>query len=100
MPCLSIVKTDPSITVVGGDLACITLRGLYGVLAPKLCVRGLWACHLRLGPILHWGLISWCHIARISWFLEAVMLAGLAFQKLTLVILPFFSFRPLCENSL
>ena len=28
------------------------------------------------------------------------MLAGLAFQKLALVILPFFSFGPLCENSL
>src|SRR6185503_3252341 len=100
MPCLSVVETDPSITVVGGDLACIALWGLYGVLAPKLCVRGLWACHLRLGPILHWGLIFWCHIAGIPWFLEAVMLEGLAFQKLALVIPHFFSFGPLCENSL
>src|SRR6185295_14296731 len=100
MPCLSAFETDPSITVVGGDLACIALRGLYGVLAPKLCVRGLWACHLRLGPILHWGLISWCHIVGIPWFLEAVMLAGLAFQELGLVILRFFRFGPFCENVL
>jgi hypothetical protein len=28
------------------------------------------------------------------------MLVGLAFQKLALVILSFFSFGPLCENSL
>ena len=87
MPCLTAVETGPSIAVIGGDLACIALRDLHGVLAPELCVRGLWACHLRLGPILHWGLISWCHIAGIPWFLEAVLLAGLAFQKLVLVIL-------------
>ena len=42
----SAVETDPSIAVVGGDLTGIALRGLHGVLAPKLCVRGLGACHL------------------------------------------------------
>ena len=88
MPCLSAVETDPSIAVVGGDLIGIALRGLHGVLAPKLCVRGLWPCHLGLSPILHWGLISWCSIAEASWFLEAILLAGLAFQKLAFVILP------------
>src|SRR6185503_16017058 len=98
--CLSAVETDPSITVVVGDLACITLWGLHGVLAPKLCVRGLWPCHLGLSPILHWGLRSWCSVAEASWFLKAVLLAGLAFQKLTLVILPFFSFGPFCKNGL
>ena len=46
MPCLTAVETGPSIVVVGGDLACIDLLGLHGVLAPKLCVRGLGACHL------------------------------------------------------
>src|SRR6185437_2437523 len=100
MPCLSIVETGPSIVVVGGDLAGIALRGLHGVLASELCVRGLGSCHLRLGSILHWGLISWCRIAGIPWFLEAVLLAGLAFQKLALVILSFFSFGPFCENGL
>ena len=79
MPCLTAVETGPSIAVVGGDLAGITLRGLHDVLAPELCVRGMWPCHLGLSPILHWGLISWCHIARIPWFLEAVLLADLAF---------------------
>ena len=77
MPCLSAVETDPSIAIVGGDLACIALLGLHGVMAPELCVRGLWACHLRLGPILHWGLRSWCSIAKASWFLKAILLAGL-----------------------
>ena len=86
MPCLSAVETDPSIAVVGGDLACIALHGLYGVLAPKLCVRGLSACYLRLSPILHRGLGSWCSIAETSGFLEAILLAGLAFQKLALVV--------------
>ena len=46
MPGLTAVETGPSIVVVGGDLACIALRGFHGVLAPELCVRGLWACHL------------------------------------------------------
>ena len=46
MPCLTAVETGPSIVVVGGDLACIALRGLHGVLAPELCVRGLRSCHL------------------------------------------------------
>jgi len=100
MPCLSAVETDPSIAVVGGDLACIALRGLHGVLAPELRVRGLWACHLRLGPILHWSLIPWCSIVEASWFLEVILLAGLAFQKLALVIFPFINFGPLCKNSL
>src|SRR6185312_15443102 len=100
MPCLTAVETGPSIAVVGGDLACIALVGLHGVLALELCVRGLWACHLRLGPILHWGLRSWCSVAEASWFLKAVLLAGLAFQKLAHVIIPLFSFGPFCENGL
>ena len=100
MPCLSAVETDSSIAVVGGDLACIAVRGLHGVLAPELRVRGLWACHLRLSPILHWSLIPWCSVAEASWFLEAILLARLAFQKLVLVILPFFNFGPFCKNRL
>ena len=100
MPCLTAVETDPSIAVVGGDLACIALRGLHGVLVLELCARGLGARHFGLGPILHWGLISRCRIAGIPWFLEAVLLAGLAFQELALVILPFFSFGPFCEMAL
>ena len=99
MSCLSAVETGPSIVVGGGDLTGIARRGSPGVLAPELCIRGLWACHLRLGPILHWGLISWCHIAGIPWFLEAVLLAGLTFYKFALIILPFFSFGPFCENG-
>ena len=99
MPNLSAVETDPSIAVVGGDLACIAPRGLHGVLAPKLRVRGLWACHLRLSPILHRGLGSWCNVAEASGFLEAILLAGLAFQKLALVIFPFINFGPVCKNS-
>ena len=95
MPCLSAVETDPSIAVVGGDLACIALQGPHGVLAPELCVRGRWACHLSLSPVLHWGLGSWCSVAKASWFLEAILLTGLAFQKLALVILPFFNFLAL-----
>ena len=63
MPYLTTVEIGPSIVVVGGDLAGIALRGLHGGLASKLCVRNLGACHLRLGPILHWGLRSWCSIA-------------------------------------
>ena len=97
---LSAVETDPSIAVVGSDLACIALRGLHGVLAPELRVRGLWACHLRLNHILHWSLIPWCSIAEASWFLEAIRLAGLAFQKLALVIFPFINFGPFCKNRL
>ena len=98
--CLSAVETDPSITVVGGDLACIALRGLHGVLAPELRVRGLWACHLRLSPILHWSLILSCSIVEASWFLEAILLAGLVFQELALVILPLFNFGPFCKYRL
>ena len=100
MPCLTAVKTGPSIAVVGGDLACIALLCLHGVLAPELCVRGLWAYHQRLSPVLHWGLGSWCSVAEASWFLKAVLLAGLAFHKLVLVILSFFSFGPFGENGL
>ena len=54
------------------------------------CVLG--ACHLGLGPVLRWGLRSWCSIAGASWSLEAVLLAGLAFQEFTLVFFSFFSF--------
>ena len=46
MPYLSAVEIGPSIAVVGGDLAGIALRGLHGVLASELCVRGLRSCHL------------------------------------------------------
>ena len=99
MPCFTAVETGPCIIVVGDDLAGIALRGFHGDLPSELCVRGLGACHLGLGPILHWGLRSWCSIAGASWFLEAVLLAGLAFQELTLVFLPFFSFGPFCENG-
>ena len=53
MPCLTAVETGPSIVVVGGDLDYIALRGLHGVLVLELCVRGLGARHLGLGPILH-----------------------------------------------
>ena len=53
MPCLTAVETGPSIVVVGGDLDYIALRGLHGVLVLELCVRGLGAHHLGLGPILH-----------------------------------------------
>ena len=96
MSCLTAVETGPSIVVVGGDLAGIVLRGFHGVLALELRVRGLGACHLGLGPILHWGLRSWCSIAGASWSLKAVLLAGLAFQEFTLVFFPFFSFGPFC----
>ena len=78
----------------------LILRGLHGVLAPELCVRGLWACHLRLNHILHWSMIPWCTIVEASWFLEAILLAGLAFQKLALVIFPFINFCPLGKNRL
>ena len=98
MPYLTAVETGPSIIVVSGDLADIVLRGFHGVQVPELCVRGLGACHLGLGPILHWGMRSWCSIAGASWSLEAVLLVGLAFQELTLVFFPFFSFGPFCEN--
>ena len=100
MPCLSAVETDPSIVVGGGDLTGIAQRGSHGVLAPELCIRGLWACHLRLSPELHWGLGSWCSIAEASWFLEAILLAGIAFQELALVIIPLFNFGPFCKNGL
>ena len=99
MPCLTAVEIGPTFVVGGGDLAGIALRGLQGVLASELCVRNLGAYHLRLGPILYWGLISWCHIAGIPWFLEAVVLAGLTFQELMLIFPPFFSFGPFCEDG-
>ena len=79
MPYLTVVETGPSIVVVGGDLACIALRSLHGVLVLELCARGLGARPLGLGPILHWGLRSWCSVAETPWFLEAILLAGLAF---------------------
>src|SRR6185503_9200744 len=100
MSCLTAVETNASIAVVGCDLDCIALRGPHGVLAPELCIRGLWACHLRLSPILHRGLGSWCNVAEASGFLEAILLAGLAFQKLALVILPLFNFGPFCKYRL
>ena len=93
------VETGYSIVVVSGDLAGIVLRGSHGVLIPELCVRGLGTCHLELGPILHWGLRSWCSIAGASWSLEAVLLAGLTFLEFTLVFFPFFSFGPFYENG-
>ena len=99
MSCLTAVETGPSIVAFSDDLAGIVLRGFHGVLVPELCVRGLGAYHLGLGPVLHWGLRSWCNIAGVSWFLEAVLLAGLAFQEFTLVFFPFFSFSPFCENG-
>ena len=74
------------------------LCGAFMVFWLLNCVLG--ACHLGLSPILHWGLRSWCSVAEASWFLKAILLAGLAFQKLTLVILPFFSFGPFCKDSL
>ena len=40
MPCLTAVETGPSIAVVGGDFTGMALRGLHGVLASELCVRG------------------------------------------------------------
>ena len=46
MPCLTAVETGSSIVVVGGDLVGIALRGLHGVMASELCVRGLGSCHL------------------------------------------------------
>ena len=100
MPCLTAVETGPSIVVVGGDLACIALQGLHGILVLELCARGLGARHLGLGPILHWGLRSWCSIAGASWFLEAVLLAGLTFQELTLIFPPFFSFGPFVRMTM
>ena len=94
------VETGPSIVVVGGDLAGIALWGFHGGLVPELCVSSLGACHLRLGPILHWGMRSWCSIAEASWFLKAILLAGLAFHKLAFVFLSFFDFGPFSENGL
>src|SRR6185503_18501425 len=76
------------------------LCGAFMVFWLRNCVLGLWACHLRLSPILHWSLIPWCSIVEASWFLEAILLAGLAFQKLALVIFPFINFGPLYKNSL
>ena len=99
MPCLTTVETGPSIVVIGGELVGIALRGFHGVLAPKLCVRGLGACHLGLGPILYWGLRYWCSIVGAPWFLETVLLASFAFQELALVFLPFFSLGPFCEDG-
>jgi hypothetical protein len=39
MPCLTAVETGPNVVVVGGDQACVALRGPHGILAPKLRVR-------------------------------------------------------------
>ena len=72
---LSTVEAGPHIAVVVGDLACITLRGPHGVLAPELCVRGPWSCHLRLSSVLHWGLGPWCVVAEASGLLETILLA-------------------------
>ena len=84
MPCLTAVETGPSIVVVSGDLAGIVLRGFHGVQVLELCVRGLGVCHLGLGPILHWGLRSWCSVVGASWSLEAVLLAALLSRNLRL----------------
>ena len=75
MPRLSAVETGPHIAVVGGDLACITLRGPHGVLAPELGVRGPWSYHLRLSSVLHWGLGPWCVVAEASGLLKTILLA-------------------------
>jgi hypothetical protein len=100
MPCLTAVKTGPNIVVVRGDQACIALRGPHGILAPRLCVRGLWYCHLGLSPVLHWGLRSWCSVAEVPQLLESVLLAGLTFQEFAFVILPLFGFGPFRKDSL
>ena len=52
MPYLTAVETGPSIIVVSGDFAGIVLQGSHGVLAPKLCVRGL-------GPVT-WDWVLYC----------------------------------------
>ena len=72
---LTTVEAGPHIAIVGGDLACITLRGPHGVLASELGVRGPRSCHLRLSSILHWGLGPWCVIAEASGLLETILLA-------------------------
>jgi hypothetical protein len=100
MPCLTAVETAPNIVVVGGDQACVALRGPHGILAPKLSVRGPWSYHLGLSPILHWGLRSWCSVAKVPWLLGTVLLAGLTFQEFAFVILPLFSFGPFRKVSL
>ena len=76
MSCLTAVETDPNIVVVGDDLTGIALRGPHGVLAPELCVRGPWSCHLRLSSVLHWGLGPWCVIAEASGLLETILSSG------------------------
>src|SRR4026208_2510277 len=97
---LSTVEAGPHIAVVVGDLACITLGGPHGVLAPELGVRGPWSCHLRLSSVLHWGLGPWCIIAEASGLLEMILLACLALQELALVILSFVDLGLLCEDCL
>ena len=97
---LSAVETSPHIAVVGGDLACITLRGPHGALASGLGVRGSWSCHLRLSSVLHWGLGPWCVVAEASGLLEMILLAGLVLQELALVILSFINLGLLCEDRL
>src|SRR6185312_8475301 len=98
MPRLSAVEAGPHIAVVVGDLACITLRGPHGVLAPELCVRGPWSCHLRLSSVLHWGLGPWCIVAEASGLLRMSLLAGLALQELALVIFSFITLGLLSED--
>ena len=100
MPHLTVVETGPHIAVVGGDLACITLRGPHGALASGLGARGPWSSHLRLSFVLHWGLGPWCVVAEASGLLETILLARLALQELALIILPFINFGNLCKDSL
>src|SRR6185295_15105282 len=97
---LPTVEACSNITVVVGDLACITLRGPHGILASGLGVRGPWSCHLRLSSVLHWGLGPWCVVAEASGLLETILLARLAFQELALVILSFINLGLLCEDCL
>src|SRR6185503_11607806 len=100
MPCLSAVEAGPHIAVVGGDLACITLRGPHGVLASELGVRGPWSCHLRLSSVLHWGLRPWCVVVEASGLLETILLARPALHELALVVFSFLDLGPLCEDCL
>src|SRR6185312_9139222 len=97
---LTTIEAGPHIAVVGGDLACITLRGPHGVLASGLGVRGPWSYHLRLSFVLYWGLGPWCIVAKASGLLETILLACLALQKLALVILSLIDLGPLCEDCL
>jgi hypothetical protein len=55
---------------------------------------------LGLSPILHWGLRSWCSVAKVPRPLGTVLLAGLTFQEFAFVILPLFGFGPFRKDSL